>query len=286
MPSELKMTAASRPLAGFGAFVTGGSKGIGKAICIGLAEAGAAVALTGRGAADGPGTSNATAAEIVGAGGRALALNCDVRDAEQVQAAIDRAAETLGRLDLLVNNAGLFFPGHDVIHMELAQWNETIATHVTGMMLCARFAADHMIRGGGGSIVNMSSTAGDPQHDSTGNVVYSVAKAAVEQLTRGLARELAPNNVAVNAIRPMGLLTEGSLINADWLARYRGTSSGNMPHQGMSDAERMKRFADPSAIVPAIVHLALCRTGFSGNVVRRTDFNGAGFRDIAVPALA
>lgn len=275
-----------RPLAGISAFVTGGSKGIGKAICAGLAEAGADVALTGRGTGDGPGTARATAAEIESEGGRALALACDVRDRDQVRVAINRGVQVFGRLDLLVNNAGLFFPGHDLVDVEFDQWNETIDTHINGTMLCARFAAGHMIRGGGGSIINMSSTAGDPKHDSTGNIAYCVAKAGVEQLTRGLARELAEHNIAVNAIRPMALLSEGSLKNADWMTRYRKNATRTVPRDPISDAERMKKFADPSTIVPSIIHLALCRSEFSGNVVRRTDFDGEEFREIAVPAIA
>ncbi|SCW94262.1 NADP-dependent 3-hydroxy acid dehydrogenase YdfG [Sphingobium faniae] len=269
-----------RPLTGQCAFVTGGSKGIGRAICLGLAAAGAAVALTGRSESAGPGTAAETAARIEQAGGRAIAIACDVRDADGVRAAIDRAAGTFGRLDILMNNAGLYFPGFDMIDIALDQWRETIDTHITGSFLCARFAIPHMIAAGGGSIINMSSTAGDPAHDSTANVAYSVAKAGVEQLTRGLARELASANVAVNAIRPMGLLSEGSLNNADWLARYREKAGGRMLRDDLSDEARMKRFADPSAIVPAIVRLARCRAEFTGNVVRRTDFDGDDFHTL------
>ena len=100
-------------LAGKVAFVTGGSKGIGRAIALGLAKAGAAVALTGRSAGEGEGT--AAARLIAAEAGRALPLVCDVRDAGGVQAAVDRAVGHIGRLDILVNNAGLYFPGVDAI---------------------------------------------------------------------------------------------------------------------------------------------------------------------------
>ncbi len=188
---ENSMRDAFKPLSGMNAFVTGGSKGIGRAICLGLAEAGAAVALTGRSADDGAGTARATATEIKQAGGRALPIVCDVRNAEGVRTAITSAVKTFGRLDILVNNAGLYFPGVNAIDMELSQWDETIETHIRGSFLCARFAAQNMADHGG-SIINMSSTAGDPGHDSTGNLAYCVAKAGIEQMTRGLARELAP----------------------------------------------------------------------------------------------
>ena len=276
----------SLPLAGKCAFVTGGSKGIGRAISIGLARAGALVALTGRNSGCGPGTAMETAALIEAEGGRALALTCDVRDPDAVSRAIDQAAMHFGRLDILMNNAGLYFPGFDATDMDLAKWEETIQTHVNGTFYCARFAAPHMIAVGGGSIINMSSTAGEPSYDSMGNVAYAVAKAGIEQFTRGLAKELAASNVAVNAIRPMALLSEGSKMNSDWLARYRQRTGGCTVRENLSDAERMQQFVEPSAIVPAIVNLANCRASFSGNVVRRTDFEDGRFHSFVFKATA
>lgn len=271
----------NRPLEGKFAFVTGGSKGIGRAISIGLAEAGAAVAPIGTRPGTGPGTAHDTALQIEARGGRALPLVCDVRDPEMVKTAIEQAVAEFGRLDILINNAGVMEPGYDVAETDLVKWKATIESHINGMFLCAHFAIPHLIAAGGGSIVNMSSTAGDPTHDSTGNVAYAVAKAGVEQLTRGLARELARNDIAVNAIRPMSLLSEGSLQSSDWLTHYRersGRPGGG--RAGLTDEERMKLFSDPSAIVPAIVYLAQCRAEFSGNVVRRTDFENGRFREL------
>tara|TARA_R110000850_G_scaffold80010_16_gene172125 strand:+ start:3488 stop:4324 length:837 start_codon:yes stop_codon:yes gene_type:complete len=264
------------------AFVTGGSKGIGKAICIGLAEAGASVALTGRKAGTGPGTAHETAASVEAAGGKALALVCDVRDPDSVKAAIDTAAATFGRLDILMNNAGLFFPGSDVIDIDIGQWHETIETHINGTFYAVRFAAPYMIAGGGGSIINMSSTGGDPSHDTTGNVAYGVAKAGIEQFSRGLARELAFANIAVNAIRPMALLSEGAINSADWMGKYRAKTGGRAVQDNITDEERLKKFAPTSAIVPAIVHLAQQRGEFTGNIVRRTDFADGGFQSVVM----
>jgi NAD(P)-dependent dehydrogenase (short-subunit alcohol dehydrogenase family) len=269
-----------RPLEGKVALVTGGSKGIGQAICIGLAEAGASVALTGRSCAAGPGTAHDTAAQIEASGGQALALACDVRDAGAVRTAIDTAADTFGRLDILMNNAGLFFPGRDVADIDLALWEETIQTHINGMFYCARFAIPHMAAGGGGSIINMSSSGGDPTYNTTGNVAYAVAKAGVEQFTRGLARELAASNIAVNAIRPMALFSHGTERVADWLKKYQERAGRPAERDNPSDEERMKQFSPPSTIVPAIVHLAQQRSNFTGNVVQRTDFEDNGFRSL------
>lgn len=248
------------------AFVTGGSKGIGQAIAIGLAKAGAAVALTGRSDGAGPGTARATAALIEAMRGRALPLVCDVGNAEEVMRCVDAAVAAFGRLDILVNNAGVYYPGHGVTSIDLALWDETIATHIRGTFLCSRYAIPHMIAAGGGSIINMSSTAGDPVYGSAGNVAYAVAKAGIEQFTRGLARELVEHDIAVNAIRPMALLSEGSQ------AAHAGT-------------DKLKNFSPPSAICPAIEFLAQQRAGFSGKVVRRTDFEEGSFRTIVTEGL-
>lgn len=264
-------------------FVTGGSKGIGKAISIGLAEAGANVALTGRNEGTGPGTAHETAALIEASGGKALALVCDVRDPDAVRGAIDTAVANFGRLDSLVNNAGLFFPGSDVMDIDLGQWHETIETHINGTFYAARFAAPHMIAGGGGSIINMSSTGGDPSHDTTGNVAYGVAKAGIEQLTRGLAKELASVNIAVNAIRPMALLSEGTMNSADWMTKYRAKTGRRTVQNDITDEERLKKFSPASSIVPSIIHLAQQRASFTGNVVRRTDFVNGGFQSLVWP---
>lgn len=268
------------------AFVTGGSKGIGRAIAIGLAEAGATVAMTGRSADTGPGTAHETAAHIEAAGGKALPLVCDVRDPESVRNAIDSTAATFGRLDILMNNAGLFFPGSDVIDIDLGQWHETIETHINGTFYAARYAAPHMIAGGGGSIINMSSTGGDPSHDITGNVAYGVAKAGIEQLTRGLARELASFNIAVNAIRPMALLSEGTMKSADWMTKYRAKTGGRAVQDNITDEERLKKFSPTSAIVPSIVYLAQQRGDFTGKVLRRTDFADGRFQTVVWPPSA
>jgi citronellol/citronellal dehydrogenase len=250
------------PLAGKVAFVTGGSKGIGRAIAIGLAEAGAKVAVTGRGEGDEPGTVGETASVIRAAGGEVLPLTCDVRDEKRVEASINACAEEFGRLDVLMNNAGLFHPGFTVESTSLEMWDETVDAHIRGPFLCSRFALPHFTEDGG-SIINMSSTAADVTYHSAGLISYAVGKAGMEQLTRGLALELAGRNIAVNAIRPMSLYTEA-------VTKF------------INDPDALARFQPPEAINPAIIFLAQCRSEFTGHVLNRTDFVNGSFQKIAV----
>ncbi|RJG00652.1 SDR family NAD(P)-dependent oxidoreductase [Noviherbaspirillum sedimenti] len=259
------MLIIEKPLAGRVAFVTGASKGIGRAIAVGLAKAGAAVGLTGRTPGEGPGTAGETAAAIRASGGQALPLICDIRDPAAVEASIAATVAEFGRLDVLMNNAGLYFPRKTIAEIELALWDETITAHMTGTFLCARFAIPHLVAAGGGSIINMSSTGADPTHRAALNVAYSAAKAGVEQFTRGLAQELAESNIAANAIRPMKLLTESS-------------------HQHVLDRSQLSTYAQPESICPSIVWLAQCRREFTGNVVCRTDFEDGRFQRIKFPA--
>src|SRR4051794_3679455 len=204
------MSESNAPLAGKVAFVTGGSKGIGRAIAIGLAAAGAHVAVTGRGEGNEPGTVGHTAALIRDAGGEALPLICEVSDEKEVEAAVNACAEEFGRVDVLVNNAGPMHTGFTVESTPIELWDENIGAHTRGPFLCTRFALPHFTEEGG-SIINMSSTGADVTYRSAGLISYAAAKAAMEQMTRGMALELVSRNIAVNAIRPMTLLTEGVL---------------------------------------------------------------------------
>jgi NAD(P)-dependent dehydrogenase (short-subunit alcohol dehydrogenase family) len=163
-----------------------------------------------------------------------------------------------------MNNAGLFHPGHTVESTTLEMWDETVDAHIRGPFLCSRFALPHFTDEGG-SIINMSSTAGDVTYRSAGLISYAVGKAGMEQLTRGLSLELADRNIAVNAIRPMSLYTEA-------VTKY------------IKDPAALARFEPPEAINPAIVFLARCRTEFTGHVVNRTDFVDGGFPTQVVPS--
>jgi meso-butanediol dehydrogenase/(S,S)-butanediol dehydrogenase/diacetyl reductase len=193
-------------LQGKTALVTGAARGIGRGIALGLADAGASVALadlTGGGSGltyelSGKAELEAATKEVEARGVRALALACDVRSAEQVAEAVAQTRARLGRLDLLVNNAG-------VVHFEgLAsfpeeRWDLLFDVNVKGTFLMCRAALPHLVETRG-AIVNIASVAG--KRGYAGGSGYCASKFAVVGLTQSLAMELAPQGVRVNAVCP------------------------------------------------------------------------------------
>ncbi len=185
-------------LSGQVAIVTGGGRGIGRAIARTLGAAGASVAVvyhTSRRGAEN------VAAEIEACGGQALAVQTDVRHADQVEATVAAVVERFGRLDILVNNAGIFTLGQQT-ELSEADWDAVFDTNLKGLWRCTRAAARQMIaQGGGGSIVNLASING--VHPGFGGTAhYDASKGGVVAYTRSLAAELAPHGIRVNAIGP------------------------------------------------------------------------------------
>jgi NAD(P)-dependent dehydrogenase (short-subunit alcohol dehydrogenase family) len=246
------VSGGEQPLAGRVAVVTGASKGIGEAASLALSEAGAAVVAVGRTAGRGPGSVGAVVARITDGGGRALGLVGDVRVEADVERLFSSAVEAYGRLDVLVNNAALYYLGRPLVELTIEEWDDMMEVNLRGVFLCCRAAVPIMARGGGGSIVNLTSSAAESGRASTGMAGYGASKAGVERLTQILALEVKDANIAVNALAPVGLRTPGSV-------RAVGE-------------ERATRFAPASAIGPVTVHLAQQRSDFSGHVVRRPDF--------------
>lgn len=182
-------------LSGKVAIVTGSGRGLGCAIARGLAAAGAAVVTCSRTVAE----AEKTAAQIRDAGGRAIAVRTDTSDRASAENLVASAVGEFGRLDVLVNNAGIdrIEPAEDVSDEHLL----TVAqTNLVGYFHCAQAAGRHMLAHGGGSIINISSIAG--QVGIAGLTSYSVSKGGVDQMTRVMAVEWATRGVRVNAIAP------------------------------------------------------------------------------------
>jgi len=216
-------------LAGKVALVTGASSGLGVRFAECLAENGAAVALVAR-RAD---RLAATKARIEQAGGRAAAIEADVRDRAAMQAAFDAAEKAFGIVTILVNNAGVVSSGRAV---ELAEeeWRRVLSTNLDSVFYWAQEAARRMLAAGkGGSIVNVASVLGITPDN--GVAAYAAAKAGVIQLTKAMAIELAFKGIRVNAIAPGWIETE---INRDYLASERGAAMKRRIPMGRFGVER------------------------------------------------
>jgi NADP-dependent 3-hydroxy acid dehydrogenase YdfG len=195
------------PLAGTAALVTGASSGIGAATARRLAQDGACVALVAR-RRD---RLQALTAGIENAGGTALAVEADITDRAQAEAAIQQAAGRFGRLDILVNNAGLMLLG-PVAGADPQEWDQMIAVNVKGLLYTTRAALPHLLQAAGQSprrvadIVNISSIAGRVAWNGYG--VYSLTKFGVNGFTESLRQELTQRHVRVGLVEPGGVATE------------------------------------------------------------------------------
>jgi NAD(P)-dependent dehydrogenase (short-subunit alcohol dehydrogenase family) len=179
------------------AVVTGGGRGIGRAIALALAREGADVVVAGEAM---PPLEEA-AREIKTAGRRGLAILMDLLDQESPRRMVERALEEFGRIDILVNNAGAEGPIRNVAEMDLPGWNELLAVNLTGAMLCSRYVLERsMIPRQSGAIVNLSSAAG--RKGLPTRSAYSSSKFGIIGLTQSLASEVGRHGIRVNAIAP------------------------------------------------------------------------------------
>ncbi len=188
-------------LAGKVAIVTGGNAGIGLGIATGLAQAGASLTIAGRRAAK----NVETVAGLEELGGRAIGAVTDVQDEASVQAMVKVTVDTFGRVDILVNNAGINIRKAPQEYT-LEEWQRVLQTNLTGVFLCAREVYPHMVKAGGGKIINIGSMTSI--FGSSLAPAYSASKGGVVQLTKSLANFWARDNIQVNAILPGWLHTD------------------------------------------------------------------------------
>lgn len=207
-------------LAGKVCIVTGASRGIGKAIAIGYAREGARVVVAARTEAEGgklPGTIFKTLEEIKGVGGQGLAVRCDVSNEEDVAAMVRKTLDAFGRIDVMFNNAGINFLA-TVADIPVKRWDLVMRVNVRGPFLCCKAVLPTMKEQRSGSIINMSSEGASSRRPD--NFTYAMSKAALERFTYVLAEEVREYNIAVNALTPGRVRTEGSGVigppDGDW----------------------------------------------------------------------
>lgn len=244
--------------AGSVALVTGAGKGIGRAAAVALAREGVKVALLSRDEVSG----QEAVAACQAVGGEALWLAADVASEEQVRAAFDELDAHWGRLDFLVNNAGIYAQG-DVVSTTLDDWERLQRVNVTGSFLCAKYAVPLMRRSGGGSIINVASEAG--LVGIPGQVAYNVSKAALIALTRSLAVDLAADHIRVNCVCPGTTLTP--LVEAS-------VASDANPEERLAHLENSRpagRLGTPEEIAGAIVYFAADHARYTTGAVLSVD---------------
>jgi 7-alpha-hydroxysteroid dehydrogenase len=227
------------------AVVTGGGRGIGEAIALGLAEAGADVVVAARRTAE----VEQVAEKIRAKGRRALAVTCDVMDIEQIKSLAQRAVEELGGLNCWVSNAG----GADdrvartLLEMPERQWDFQMDLNLKAVWTGAQAAASIMKDQGGGTIINISSQAANKA--SPFNGPYAVAKSGVNNLTQTMAVELARYNIRVNGVSPGPIPTEVFM-------EFLDLKEEDLPEMGQRLNIPLGRIGAPEDISPAVVYLA------------------------------
>lgn len=221
------------------ALVTGGSRGIGRAVVLALAKEGAKVAFVFRG---NQASADALVQEVAQAGGTAVAFQGDVAKSESANQIVEKVLADWGRIDVLVNNAGVIKDGL-FIQMEQEAWDTVLDTNLGGVYHFCRAAAYPMMKQRAGRIINISSVAAD--HVNRGQCNYAASKGAVNSFTRALAMELAARNITVNAVAP-------GFIATDMSEAVRNAAGDTIEKKFIP----LKRLGQPDDIAGVVVFLA------------------------------
>ena len=223
--------------------VTGGGRGIGRACAVELAREGAAVIVNYVSNAD---TAEATRDIIHEFGGTVVLVKANVADADEASDVVETAVEELGKIDILVNNAGVN-RDRTIARLSVEEWDEVIQTDLSSMFYCTRAAVPHMREANYGRIINMSSIIG--QMGNVGQANYSAAKAGMIAFTKTAAKELARNNITVNAVCP-------GFVSTDMVTALSDEIQDNIKSQ-----IPLGRFAEPEEIA-ALVRFLCTEGGF------------------------
>ena len=229
---------------GMVAIVTGSSRGLGRAIAVEYGREGATVVACARPASPTqlPGTVDETAQEILNHGGESLAIACDVSEEAQVKAMVQQVMERYGKIDVLVNNAGIMILGESFLDIEPARWDQIMSVNLRGAYLTCRYVLPAMIDQQRGSIVNIGSfAASNPRINGT---AYGTSKAALHMFSQCLANDVREHNIAVNILDPGGMKSEGSSImpwaQHDWDSRVEPEEVGlSAVYLALRDAQSM-----------------------------------------------
>ena len=237
-------------LSGKTALVTGGSRGLGREIALGLARSGADVVVSSRKLE----ACEAVADEIRALGRRAHSLSCHVGRWSELDALMEGALAEFGRLDILVNNAGMSPLAPSSVETSEELFDKVIGVNFKGPFRLAALAGAHMVEMGSGSIISVSSIAAE--FPSPNNAPYAASKSALNTLTLAFAREFGPT-VRVNAVMPGSFLTD---VSAAWPEGAEGRTPA-----------ALKRFGKPEEIVTAVLYLASDQSSFTTGSVIRVD---------------